>query len=114
MCADRNAAAHMHNNQAQGFIWLAGFTGVAFCDCLLVQGVENADARELRNPGISCGWHQFVNYYRVNDIGRYTDGIPDFPCKDTAEIGGMLSLYAHFKVGKQRIAYRVSAGNNRF
>ena len=114
MSANGNAAAHMYHDQIQGIVSHSLFLCVAFCDRLLVQCVEHAGAGKLRNTGISCDGHEFVNHHGIHDIGGDSDGIADFPGKDTAKIGSVLPLLTDLEILQKLVADCVGAAGNGF
>ena len=114
MSAYGNASTHVNNDQVQGVVRNAFFIGITLCNRFLVQRVEDAGPGKFGNAGISRDRHKLIYDYGIYDIRRCADGIPDFFCKDAAQIRSMLSLDAHFQIFQQIVRNGISASCHGF
>ena len=112
MRADRYAAAHVYHDQSQRLIRLSDLLRISLRNRLLVQSVEDTAAGNLRHTGISCDGHQLVHNDRINNVSGNADGISELSCKDTAEVGRMLSLYTLLQIGKKLVRNRIGSSGN--
>ena len=109
-----NAAAHVGHNQIQRIIGNAFFFCVAFCYSLLIQCVEDTDARKLRKSGIAGHRFQLVHNHRIYNIGRNSQRFGDFPGQQAAQVGSVLPLEADPQIVKQGFTGGVGAARNGF
>ena len=109
---DGNAAAHVDDDKVQILVALAVLLGKAAGHGLLVQGVEDGAAGQLRHAGNAGLGGQFVNHHGVHDVAGHTQGIADLPGQDAAQVGGVLALDAGLQVSQQGVADGVGAAGN--
>ena len=112
MGAHGDAAAHVNDDQVQLLIAKAVLLGVAASHRLLVQGVEDAAAGQFGHTGDTGNVSQLVHHHGVNDKGRNANLVPNLPGEDSAQIGGVLTLYAGFQIGKQSVGDGVGAAGD--
>ena len=113
MCAYRHTAAHMDYHQAQRLIWFPNLLRVSLRYGFLVQCVKNADTGKLRHAGIPGDGHQLIHNYRIYYVRRHTDGITDFLCQDTAQVGRMLSLNPFLEILQKFLRHSIGSSGNR-
>ena len=92
---DRNAAAHVGNDQVQVFVTLAYLFGMAACDGFLVQGVEDRNAGAFRNTAQAGDVVQLIDHDRVGDVSLHAGGLGDLLGDQPAEVGGVFALGVH-------------------
>ena len=83
---DRNAAAHVGNDQVQVFVTLAYLFGMAACDGFLVQGVEDRNAGAFRNTAQAGDVVQLIDHDRVGDVSLHAGSLGDLLGDQAAEM----------------------------
>ena len=89
MGAHGDTAAHMGHDEAQGVIGETVFGGVALGNGLLVEGVEEGTAGEVRTAGELGQVGHFVNDRGVYHIGGLTQLLANFRSQDATQVAYM-------------------------
>ena len=104
MGTNRDAAAHVDDDEVQILVALAVLLGKAAGNGLLVQRGGRWAAGQLRHTGNARLIGQFINDDGVNDVAGHAQGITDLAGEDTAQVGGVLALDTGLQVSQQGIA----------
>ena len=107
--ADRDAAAHVDDDQVQILVAGAVLLGVAAGHRLLVQGMEDGAAGQFGHTGQPGLVGQLIHHDGVDDVAGLAQRVPDLPGQDAAQVGGVLALHPLLKVGQQSVADSVGA-----